>query len=128
MTGTSWCGRGTRTDDAELQRLAARQREVQAAIHRRDDRLLELQRQFQSHYARWQRLGERVEHYGTKILPLAEQNAEASLQAYQSGVTDFTEVMRARLTELDSRLQSLRLRIDRAQAQSELLYLGGMEP
>lgn len=68
---------------------------------------------------------ERLKLYETQLLPQAQQNAEASLKAYQSGVTEFSGLVRARLTELKSQLQHLRLVADKAKAQVELLYLAG---
>jgi outer membrane protein TolC len=50
---------------------------------------------------------------------------QASLKAYQSGVTEFTTLMRARITDLDVRLQDLRVRVDRAKSQANLLYIAG---
>ena len=76
-------------------------------------------------YADWQRLGERAALYEAKLLREATANADASLHAYQSGVTEFTTLMRARITELDVRLDELRIRVDRARAQANLLYLAG---
>jgi outer membrane protein TolC len=55
----------------------------------------------------------------------AAANVQASLKAYQSGVTEFTTLMRARITDLDVRLQDLRIRVDRAKSQANLLYIAG---
>jgi len=63
--------------------------------------------------------------YDTLVLPQEDQNAEASLSAYQSGVIAFGELIRARLTQLTSQLQRLKLKITKANAQIELLYLAG---
>ena len=104
-------------------RLATRQQEVKAARLKRDDSYLRLKRQLDADYAEWLRLEERLKLYQDTIFPEAIQNAQASLTAYQSGVTDFTGVMRARITELDVKLQKLRLRIDKAKAEARLLYL-----
>jgi len=103
--------------------LASRQKEVEAALLQRDDRYLRLKRQLDSDYAEWLRLDERLKLYRDTIFPEALQNAETSLTAYQSGVTDFTGVMRARITELDVKLQKLRIRVDKAKAEARLLYL-----
>jgi hypothetical protein len=40
-------------------------------------------------------------------------------------VTEFTTLMRARITELDVRLESLRVKVDRMRAQARLLYITG---
>ena len=103
--------------------LATRQQEVEAARLQRDDSFLRLKRQLDADYAEWLRLDERLKLYQSTIFPEAIQNAETSLTAYQSGVTDFTGVMRARITELDVKLQKLRIRIDKAKAEARLLYI-----
>ncbi|WJW74280.1 TolC family protein [Thiohalobacter sp. IOR34] len=105
--------------------LATRQQELEAARLRRDDIYLQLRRRLDADHAEWLRLDERLKLYRSQILPEAEQNAAASLSAYQAGVTDFSGLMRARLTELDSRLTLLRLRVDRSKVQARLLYLAG---
>jgi outer membrane protein TolC len=116
------------TDKRQDRRLAASQQELAAAQLNRDDRLLELKGMLEADYAQWLRLGQRIRLYEEQVLPQAEQHALASLQAYQSGVTDFSGLMRARLNELDSRLTALRLRVDRAKTQARLLYLMGEQP
>jgi outer membrane protein TolC len=116
------------TANRQDRRLAASIAETEAAELRRDDRLRELRRMLAADYADWQRLGERSTLYETKLLREATANADASLHAYQSGVTEFTTLMRARITELDVRLDELRIRVDRARAQANLLYLAGEKP
>ena len=106
-------------------RLSASIRQAESAQLARDDRLRELQQTLDTDYANWQRLGERAELYNSQLLPASTANAQASLSAYQSGVTEFTTLMRARITDLDVRLDELRIRVDRARAQASLLYLAG---
>ncbi len=113
------------TGQRQDRRLAASEQERLAATHARDDRLRELRRLLHSEYARWRRLGERVALYDKRLIPEAEANVEAALLAYQSRVTEFITLMRARITDLDTRLQALRLRVDRAKAQARLLYVAG---
>ena len=113
------------TGNRQDRRLAASIAETEAAELRRDDKLRELRRMLATDYADWQRLGERAALYETKLLREATANADASLHAYQSGVTEFTTLMRARITELDVRLDELRIRVDRGRAQANLLYLAG---
>jgi len=116
------------TGNRQDRRLAASIAETEAAELRRDDKLRELRRMLAADYADWQRLGERSILYETQLLREATANAAASLHAYQSGVTEFTTLMRARITELDIRLDELRIRVDRARAQANLLYLAGEMP
>jgi outer membrane protein TolC len=113
------------TGNRQDRRLAASIADTEAAELRRDDKLRELQRMLATDYADWQRLGERSALYQEKLLREATANADASLHAYQSGVTEFTTLMRARITELDVRLDELRIRVDRARAKANLLYLAG---
>jgi outer membrane protein TolC len=104
-------------------RLAASQQQVQAARYIRDDRFRQLNEIVEREYANWRRLGEREVLYKERLVREATANARASIKAYQSGVTEFTTLMRARITELDVRLNDLRVRVDRAKAQARLLYL-----
>ncbi len=113
------------TGQRQDRRLAASEQERLAATHARDDRLRELRRLLHSEYARWRRLGERMALYEKRLIPESEANVEAALLAYQSRVTEFITLMRARITDLDTRLQALRLRVDRAKAQARLLYVAG---
>lgn len=115
------------TGKRQDRRLAASEQELLAATYARDDRLRELRRMLQSEHARWRRLGERVAHYRKRLIPEAQANVEAALLAYQSRVTEFITLMRARITDLDTRLQALRVRVDRAKAQARLLYVAGVE-
>jgi len=104
-------------------RLLASQKQADAARLVRLDRLRGLKAELDREYANWKRLGERSELYRKSLLRDAKSNAQASLSAYQSGVTEFTTLMRARITELDVLLEELRIRVDRAKARVRLLYL-----
>jgi len=108
-------------------RLAASVQEASAVELTRDDRLRELQQMLDTDYADWQRLGERAALYESRLLHEATANAQASLKSYQSGISEFTTLMRARITDLEVHLDDLRIRVDRASAQSSLLYLAGEE-
>jgi len=116
------------TANRQDRRLAASVQEASAVELNRDDRMRELQQQLDSDYANWQRLGERASLYESRLLQEAAANAQASLKAYQSGVTEFTTLMRARIADLEVRLNDLRIRVDRAKAQANLLYLAGATP
>jgi outer membrane protein TolC len=106
-------------------RLAASIQQASAVQLMRDDRLRELRQMLDTSYANWQRLGERAALYESQLLHTSAANAQASLKAYQSGVTEFTTLMRARITDLDIQLELLRINVDRARAQASLLYLAG---
>lgn len=113
------------TDKRQDRRLAAKQETSHAARFAKADRLRELTYDLESAHAMWRRLGERARLFQEKIVPEAKLNSEASMNAYQSGVTEFTTLMRAQLLNLDVRLQSLRVDIDSLIAAAKLLYLMG---
>lgn len=113
------------TGKRQDRRVAASVAETDALRHTRDDAYRELQRALEADYPRWQQLQLREQGYRDSIVPAARHNAEAALTAYRNGVTDFTALIRAQLTDLDSRLQALRTRADRLQTQARLLYLAG---
>lgn len=106
-------------------RLTASVHAAQALKLARDDMYLELKRQWEAEYSRWTRLADRVAGFETRILPEARNNAEASLSAYRNGLSDFTTLMRAYLTDLENNLQALRAGTDYQQSQARLLYLVG---
>ncbi len=110
------------TDKRQDKRLAASKLEHIAYQYARSDRLLELKRQVEKEHANWVRLGNRLELYETRALIDAEQNSESTLKAYQNDLTDFTTLMRARLTELNTQLDMLKIRVNRAKSQANLLY------
>jgi outer membrane protein TolC len=113
------------TGKRQDRRLAAAQQQANAALLTRDDRLRDLRSQLHKAHAEWRRLGQRLHLYETTLLKQAGENTEASLNAYQSDATDFATLMRARITELNAQLQALRIRVDRAKSQAELLYFAG---
>ena len=113
------------TKNRQDKRLSASIKQASSVQLGRDDKLRELKRQLDTDYANWQRLEERAALYKSQLLQASTANAQASLNAYQSGVTEFTTLMRARITDLDVRLADLRIRVDRAKAQASLLYLSG---
>ena len=111
------------TGKRQDKRLLASQQQAEAAIQVREQRLREMQRMLESDYARWQRLGEQETLYREHLLREASANAEAALTSYQNGINEFNTLMRARITDLDVRLQDIRIRVDRSKAQARLLFL-----
>ena len=105
--------------------VAAARHERQAAMLDRDAKLLDLRQLLEMTYADWRRGKDRVVLYEKAVTTRARWTSEATLTAYQSGVSDFAELVRAQLSELESALALERLRADRAQAQAMLLYLQG---
>lgn len=105
--------------------VASNEQKIAAARYVKDDRLRQLKQMYDKNMHLWQRLGEREELYKTSLLTAATNNSKVALNAYQSGVSEFNTLMRARITELDVRLEDLRIRVDRLIAQTQLLYVVG---
>ena len=105
--------------------LAARRAEQRSARYGREDQLRRLQAELAGEAAAWQRLDERVMRYDEQILDQAALNTEAALNAYRSGLREFNNLMLARVSEFQARIDHLRLRVDRAKRQVSLLYLQG---
>lgn len=105
--------------------LSAAHRQHSSTVLGRDARLLELDKALVRAYANWQRQGERITLYGAVVVKRAADTTRASLTAYRSGVSDFGELIRSRLAQLDNELMLLRLRVNRAQAHAALLFLAG---
>ena len=115
------------TGQRQSKQLSASQSDLTAAKFSLEDIKRVLRGRLDDNLAVFRRSNDRITLYETQLLPQAEQNTEASLSAYQSGVNSFNVLVRARLTELDSRLQHLALKIRKAKAHAELLYLSGQE-
>ena len=105
--------------------VSSNQQKISAARYAKDDQLRKLKQFYEKNNHLWLRLGEREQLYANSLLTAAKNNSKASLKAYQSGVSEFNTLMRAEITELDVRLEDLRVRIDRAAAQARLLYITG---
>ncbi len=113
------------TGNRQDKTVSANQQKVSAARYSKDDQLRKLKQLYEKNQHLWLRLGEREQLYKNSLLTAAKNNSKAALKAYQSGVSEFNTLMRAQITELDIRLEDLRVHIDRAAAQARLLYITG---
>jgi len=115
------------TGNRQDKQVSANIEKSNAAQFQLDNKLRVLKRMLEKDMAVYKRLGQREKLYSEELLASAKNNANASLSAYQSGVTEFTTLMRSRITELDVVLADLRIRVDRSRAKARLLYLTGEE-
>jgi len=106
--------------------LAAALRERSATEFDKEKLLRSLSSQLDAAYARWQDLSRRVTLYESQILALSEDHARAALLAYQSDAGDFADVMRGHIDDLNTRLDHVRLQVERAQSYAVLANLGGL--
>lgn len=103
--------------------LSAAQEKADAIWFTRQDALQQLQSELYWRLADEEELNDRLALYQNQLLKSAQANSEASLQAYQSGTTEFTALMRASITELDIQLQSLRVLVDLQKNHARLQWL-----
>jgi len=113
------------TGQRQDRRLSAARRDRESARLRRAAHLRDLEQDLNRTYAAWRRDTERAELYETSVVPQARATSRAVIDAYRNDLSDFPELIRARLAELDAELALLRFQIDAQQANARLIYLGG---
>lgn len=106
--------------------LGAALSEKRAADQSREQVMRRLASQLEGEYVRWQDLGKRLDLYERLILSVSMDNATAALAAYQSDTGDFADVMRAYVDDLNTRLDYIRLEVERDQSFAVLANLGGI--
>jgi outer membrane protein TolC len=97
-----------------------------AADQSREELRRRLSSQMDAEYVRWQDLGRRLDLYEESILGVSADNATAALAAYQTDTGDFADAMRGYADDLDTRLDYIRLQVERAQSYAVLANLGGI--
>jgi outer membrane protein TolC len=105
-------------------------RQVSAAVAReaaaRADRSLlvrELVSRLEANRAELVRLNQRRALYQERLLPQMAQQSDASLAAYNHADGDFAEAVRARIAELDAKIDALAINVAREQTLSRINYL-----
>ena len=106
--------------------LAAALSERSAAVATKSQLHAQLRSELNSEYTRWTDLTRRIALYEAQILQLSKNQAEAALLAYQSDAGDFSDVMRAQVNNLDTRLEHIGIQIERAQSYAVIANLGGL--
>ena len=109
-------------------RLAAALSERSAARESKSELQARLSSALDAENARFSDLSRRVSLYEDRILEQSKGQAQAALLAYQSDAGDFADVMRGHIDDLNTRLDHIRLQVDRAQSYASLASLGGFQP
>ena len=115
-------------ENRQDRKLAAALGDRRAALESQTELELRLASELEAEYTRWADLTRRLGLYETRILEQSKGQAEAALLAYQSDAGDFADVMRASIGYLNTRIEHLRLSVDRAQSYAMLANLGGLTP
>ena len=113
------------TENKQDRIVSAERQRLQATRYKQQDVNRMLVKRLHVINARLQKLTDRYRLYQEKVLAQAHQNSEVSLKGYQSGVVSFFTLTRARITELNTRLANLRIKVDYNKAYAELQYLTG---
>lgn len=106
--------------------LAAALSSRSAAVSDREQVLARLQSQINIEYDRWTNLTRRLHLYESDILGLSESQAEAAMLAYQSDAGDSLDVIVSQIDHLNTRLDHIRIQVERAQSYARLANLGGL--
>lgn len=106
--------------------LSAALQERSAAESSKTRLMRELQSRLEAEYSRWQDLSRRLALYEERILGQASEHAQAAMLAYQSDSGDFADVMRGYIDDLNTRIEYIRLQVERAQSYAILANLGGI--
>lgn len=115
------------SENRQDRKLAAALSERRAATESRAELKARLRSELDAEYARWTDLARRLALYESRILGQSEGQARAALLAYQSDAGDFADVMRSHIDDLNTRLDHIRLQVERAQSYAILANLGGLE-
>ena len=113
------------TGDRQDRNVAASKFQLNSALNSRQERERMLREMWQASYAMWQHHAERNSHFQNVLVPVAKENTRASLSSYQSRRSDFNSLMRAQIMELETQLSALRVKVEHAKLQAQLLYLAG---
>lgn len=104
-------------------------KEVAAAVSQSEaiktDKLLalrEMMSAIQSLYAERERLTDRQSLYNDELLEQMQEQADASLNAYTNDDGDFAEVVRARIADLNARIDALDINVDLVKTNVRLNY------
>jgi outer membrane protein TolC len=71
----------------------------------------------------WQSNRERLKRYDASLIPLAADRTRATLAAYRGGTAILSAVLDARRTEIDVRMERVRLEMETARLWAQLTYL-----
>lgn len=113
------------TNKRQDQQVASAERRRGAESFDRAVVLLDLKRSLEQAWADWQHYSARVDLYQRVVRERATRTASASITTYASGQTDFAELIRSQLAELEAALKQAELRARAGQAWSRLVYLTG---
>jgi len=103
--------------------LSAKLATVEQAKAERNELLREHVAEARAMIAEWQSGRERMARYAEQLVPLAGERSQALLVAYRGGKATLAEVLAARRSETEVRLQALSVQMDTARLWAQLNFL-----
>ena len=109
--------------DRQDREVAAKLAMLDQARAEREDMLRAHTAEVRAMIVEWENDRERSARYERELVPLASERTQATLGAYRGAKTSLTDVLVARRSELDVRLQALQLEMDMARLWAQLNFL-----
>jgi outer membrane protein TolC len=109
-------------DKRQDRKLAEKQTMEAGARFELDDKRRELESMDRSLRAELDGLTEREKIFAERLLPATRREAQVTVAGFARDQSEYRDAL---MKSLDTEIEYLRLRVDRAKAQSELLYLTG---
>ncbi|WP_395400983.1 TolC family protein [Pseudoduganella sp. UC29_106] len=103
--------------------LSAKLATVEQTKAEREELLREHVAEARAMLAEWQSGRERIARYASQLVPLAGERSQAMLAAYRGGKATLADVLAARRSETEVRLQALALQMDTARLWAQLNFL-----
>jgi outer membrane protein TolC len=103
--------------------IAAKLAMLDQARAEREDMLRAHTAEVRAMIAEWENDRERRSRYEREVLPLAAERTQATLAAYRGAKASITDVLLARRSEIDVRLQTLQLDMETARLWAQLNFL-----
>jgi len=112
-------------DKRQDRKLAEKQTMEAGARFELDDKRRELESMGRSLHAELDGLTEREKIFSERLLPATRREAQVTVAGFARDQSEYRDAL---MKSLDTEIEYLRLRVDHAKAQSELLYLTGEQP
>ncbi|HSD97010.1 MAG TPA: TolC family protein [Sulfuricaulis sp.] len=109
-------------DKRQDRKLAEKQTMEAGAQYELDDKRRELESMDRSLRAELDSLTEREKIFAERLIPATRREAQVTVAGFARDQSDYRDAL---MRSVDTELEYLRLRVDRAKAQAELLYLTG---
>lgn len=116
------------TDKRQDRELSAAVQRTAASETERSLLLRQMRSQLQSAQVDLDRQDERLALYRQQLLPQMREQAEAALAAYNHDDGDFAEAVRARIAELNAKIEALDIETERLKTIAQLNYLLARAP